>query len=50
LTYISALGGIGWFAYHIYDLRHPTDQFEPDPSKKTLIILGTSICNRPQLF
>jgi hypothetical protein len=27
-------------AYTVYDLRHPEDQFEPDPSKQNLVILG----------
>ncbi|RMZ76957.1 hypothetical protein DV737_g4626, partial [Chaetothyriales sp. CBS 132003] len=31
----------GYFAYGIYELRHPADQVDPDPSKKTLVILGT---------
>lgn len=38
--YLSALGGIGWLSYSIYQLRTPNEQFEPDPSKKTLVILG----------
>ncbi|KAI4131667.1 MAG: hypothetical protein LQ347_002870 [Umbilicaria vellea] len=40
-TYLSALGGVGWLTYNIYTLRTPQEQFEPDPSKKTLVILGT---------
>ena len=40
LTYLSALGGIGYLGYTIYLLRTPQEQFEPDPSKKTLVILG----------
>lgn len=39
-TYLSAIGGITYLGYSIYDSRHPHDQFEPDPSKKTLVILG----------
>lgn len=27
-------------SYVIYILRTPDDQFNPDPSKKTLVILG----------
>ncbi len=42
ITYLSALGGAAWFAYSIYDLRNPADQMEPDPTKKTLVILGQS--------
>ena len=41
LTYLSALGGMGWLGYSIYTLRTPHEQFNPDPSKKTLVILGT---------
>ena len=40
LTYLSAIGGIGWLGYNIYVLRTPQEQFDPDPSKKTLVILG----------
>jgi len=40
LTYLSAIGGIGWLSYSIYTLRTPQEQFNPDPSKKTLVILG----------
>jgi NADH:ubiquinone reductase (non-electrogenic) len=43
-TYLSAIGGIAYLAYGVYELRHPDDQFEPDPTKKNLVILGkTSI-------
>lgn len=38
--YLSALGGVGYMSYVIYMLRTPDDQFNPDPSKKTLVILG----------
>lgn len=41
-TYLSALGGVGWLTYNIYTLRTPQAQFEPDSSKKTLVILGIS--------
>lgn len=40
ITYISLLGAAGYTAYTIYELKHPNDQFEPDPSKKTLVVLG----------
>jgi NADH:ubiquinone reductase (non-electrogenic) len=40
VTYLSLLGGVGYMAYTVYDLRHPVDQFEPDPSKQNLVILG----------
>jgi len=41
LTYLSALGGIVYVGYGIWELRHPIEQDEPDPTKKTLVILGT---------
>ncbi|KAH6893407.1 hypothetical protein B0T10DRAFT_482195 [Thelonectria olida] len=40
-TYLGALGFVGYTFYTIYDERHPEDQFQPDPTKKTLVILGT---------
>lgn len=39
-TYLSALGGLGWVCYGIYETRNPNDQLPPDPSKKTLVVLG----------
>lgn len=39
-TYISALGGLGFVGYQIYTLRYPIEQAEPDPGKKSLVILG----------
>jgi NADH:ubiquinone reductase (non-electrogenic) len=41
VTYISALAGLGWFTYEVYQNRHPGQQFEQDPSKKTIVILGS---------
>ncbi|KAJ5147293.1 External alternative NADH-ubiquinone oxidoreductase [Penicillium atrosanguineum] len=41
LTWLSSLGVTGALAYSIYSLRHPVEQLEADPSKKTLVILGT---------
>ncbi|KAL8388498.1 hypothetical protein RB595_009206 [Gaeumannomyces hyphopodioides] len=41
LTYLSLLGGLGYTGYSIYKERHPDEQIEPDPSRKTLVILGT---------
>lgn len=43
LTYLSAIGMVGWLAYTVWESRNPPDQFEPDPNKKTLVILGKSI-------
>lgn len=40
LTYLSAIGFVGWLSYTVWELRNPNDQFDPDPSKKTLVILG----------
>ncbi|KAG6018068.1 hypothetical protein E4U54_005975 [Claviceps lovelessii] len=41
LTYLSALGLLGYTFFIVYQDRHPEPQFEPDPTKKTLVILGT---------
>ncbi|RDW88718.1 putative alternative NADH-dehydrogenase NDH2 [Coleophoma cylindrospora] len=41
LTYLSAIAGTAYLAYGVYELRHPDDQFLPDPTKKNLVILGT---------
>merc|ERR1711881_335891 len=41
LTYISVIGGVAYAFYGLHVMRHPDDQFEPDPSKKTLVVLGT---------
>lgn len=43
LTYLSTLGFAGWVAYQIWYLRNPSEQFEPDPKKKTLVVLGALI-------
>lgn len=40
-TKLAALGAIGTLGWSIYELRTPDDQFDPDPSKKTLVVLGT---------
>lgn len=42
ITYMSTLGGIAYCGYSIYNTRHPPMvQAKPDPSKKTLVILGS---------
>ncbi|KAJ5130674.1 FAD-dependent pyridine nucleotide-disulfide oxidoreductase [Penicillium bovifimosum] len=41
LTWLSAIGLTGTVAYSIFELRQPPEQSPPDPSKKTLVILGT---------
>lgn len=43
LTYLSILGGIGFIVYDGFLARNPDDQFTPDPSKKTLVVLGKSL-------
>lgn len=47
ITYISALGAIAYTGYLVYELKYPNDQFEPDPSKKTLVVLGRSVYPEP---
>jgi NADH:ubiquinone reductase (non-electrogenic) len=42
LTYISVGGAIAYTGYLIYLDRHPGEQVEQDPTKKTLVILGES--------
>lgn len=37
---MSIVGGIVYIGYGIYEDRHPDPQVEPDPAKKTLVILG----------
>lgn len=39
-TYLSAIGGVAYLSYGVWQLRHPDEQFEPDPTKKNLVILG----------
>lgn len=41
LTYLSAIAAVGYVGYGIYETRNPADQPPPDPSKKTLVVLGT---------
>jgi len=40
LTWGLTFLGAGWLAYSIYETRFPQEQIEPDPAKKTLVILG----------
>ena len=40
LTLLSGAGLTGMLAYSIYDQRNPIEQVQPDPSKKTLVVLG----------
>ncbi|CRK12418.1 hypothetical protein BN1723_009725 [Verticillium longisporum] len=41
LTYLSAIGLTVGVGYTIYVDRNPQPQFEADPTKKTLVVLGT---------
>ncbi|KAF4119746.1 NADH:ubiquinone reductase (non-electrogenic) [Geosmithia morbida] len=41
LTYLSALGLVGYTGYVIYLDHNPAPQLPRDPTKKTLVILGT---------
>ena len=40
LTYLSAIAGLGYVGYGIYETRNPAYQPPPDPSKNTLVVLG----------
>lgn len=40
ITYVSVIGGLAWTAYNIYHDRNPEVQHDPDPNKKTLVVLG----------
>lgn len=42
LPILTIVGGIAYIGYGIYEDRHPEPQVEPDPTKKTLVILGMS--------
>lgn len=39
--YLSALGGVGYVGWEIWDENNPNDQYKPDPKKKTIVVLGT---------
>jgi NADH:ubiquinone reductase (non-electrogenic) len=40
LTQLTAIAGLGYVGYGIWETRNPADQPEPDASKKTLVVLG----------
>jgi NADH:ubiquinone reductase (non-electrogenic) len=40
IGYLSTIAGIAYIGYGVYQDKHPEPQVEPDPSKKTLVILG----------
>ena len=46
LTKLGTVALVAWISYDIYLLRTPDEQFDPDPSKKTLVILGGWCCAR----
>ncbi|GAC94532.1 potential mitochondrial NADH dehydrogenase [Pseudozyma hubeiensis SY62] len=39
--YVIALGSLGTYAYFVYQGRHPPDQLPQDPTKKTIVVLGS---------
>jgi len=41
ITYLSVLGSLAYTGYGIYVNRNPVEQAQPDPTKKTLVVLGT---------
>nr|POF18625.1 external alternative nadh-ubiquinone oxidoreductase, mitochondrial [Quercus suber] len=41
LTYLGTIGGLAYMGYGIYQNRTPVEQAEPDPNKKTLVVLGS---------
>ncbi|KAJ4305805.1 NADH:ubiquinone oxidoreductase [Kalmusia sp. IMI 367209] len=41
LSYLSAIAGAVYVGYGIWEMRNPEDQPPPDPTKKTLVVLGT---------
>ncbi|KAI9158937.1 alternative NADH-dehydrogenase [Paramyrothecium foliicola] len=41
ISYLSVGGLVAYTGYIIYQDRNPEPQFEADPSKKTLVVLGT---------
>ncbi|KAJ6000986.1 External alternative NADH-ubiquinone oxidoreductase mitochondrial [Penicillium waksmanii] len=41
IALVSLLGGFSIVVYSIYHFNNPPEQLQPDPSKKTLVILGT---------
>ncbi|KAJ5360349.1 External alternative NADH-ubiquinone oxidoreductase mitochondrial [Penicillium concentricum] len=41
IALVSLIGGFSIAVYNIYHLNNPREQLQPDPSKKTLVILGT---------
>lgn len=46
VTYLGVIGGTAYGLYAIYQNRHPGEQADPDPTKKTLVVLGECISMR----
>jgi NADH:ubiquinone reductase (non-electrogenic) len=40
VTWLSTCFGVGYLGYQVWFDRNPNEQFDPDPNKKTLVILG----------
>lgn len=40
-AYFAAIAGLGTYAYYVYQSRHPPNQIPQDPSKKTIVVLGS---------
>ncbi|KAL9563798.1 hypothetical protein ACKAV7_012040 [Fusarium commune] len=40
-TYLSLGAFAGYTCYVLYEDRYPQEQYQPDPSKKTLVVLGS---------
>ncbi|ORZ22903.1 pyridine nucleotide-disulfide oxidoreductase-domain-containing protein [Lobosporangium transversale] len=38
---LGAVGAVGYASYVVYQNRHPTEQKQFDPSKRTIVLLGT---------
>jgi hypothetical protein len=45
IIYLSALGGLAYTSYGVYQSKHPPAQQAPDPKKKTLVVLGKTTIN-----
>ncbi|EST04775.1 Pyridine nucleotide-disulfide oxidoreductase, FAD/NAD(P)-binding domain protein [Kalmanozyma brasiliensis GHG001] len=39
--YVISIGGLGTYAYFVYQGRHPPEQLPQDPTKKTIVVLGS---------
>ena len=48
ITYLSALGGLVYVGYGIYQGKNPVEQHAPDPKKKTLVVLGMETSPSPR--